>query len=103
MDTKELIQLTDAQIVSEIKDLLEKVATCPRKEKYQYIIHIYDILKSNKNFVKSHNKFYLTLKKNALELISQGNNKLHISENKEKEDIGKTIFCIVNCINIIDN
>lgn len=91
------------EIIVHIADLLKKVENSPRLEKYQYIIQIYDCLKSNIKFVTEHHQFYLTLKKNAFDLIGQIKpllNSLEISD-EEKNDMARTTYSIITCIHTI--
>ena len=91
-------------IILYISDLLKKVELSQQSNKYQYIIQIYDCLKENKDFVKNHNNFYLAMKKNAKSLVIQIKNKLDdpLCSEEDKQNLGKTLFSIINCINTID-
>ena len=88
-------------IIINIKDLLKKVIESSQIDKYQYIIKIYELLAVNKKFVKDNNKFYLTMKTKAKELVNDIITKINSNDiHSNESQIGaKTIFVIISSIN----
>jgi hypothetical protein len=92
-----------SEIIAKIKDLLHKVATSPRIERYPHIAEIYDYLKANKQFVKDNEKFYSTLKMNAKQLLQDMVTRLKSEqmESQEVELIYKAIGSILKCVELL--
>jgi hypothetical protein len=105
MSVQDLEYDNKIKLIKKIQDLLAKVESSPRAEKYQYVIQIYDYLGSNKKFVINNQVFYKILKENANTLIKDMVQKLvnRTCTSSELVSCSQAILSIINCIKIIDS